>query len=158
MGAREPLGLEQSSALGAGVGGEEGLGKVTGREGSDPGGEPAGKAGERWIPESTGSWGVPRWVKGEAWEAYRAHTGVLDVHPHGIGHHLPLAVAAGDCVISHQAEGRNELRSDFQRHDDRVLARCPLLATHSQNLPFVHDLGGAGRYKDQQGGGGDGAT
>ena len=41
--------------------------------------------------------------------AYRAHTRVLDIHPHGVGHHLPLAFGINQRVIGHQAEGRDEV-------------------------------------------------
>lgn len=93
--------------------------------------------------------GVPRWVQRKAPEAYLAHTGVLDIHPHGIGHHLPLAIVVNEGVISHQAEGRNEVLSDGQGQHVHVLAGLPRLTLHLQQLPFVHDLGETGWRKEE---------
>ena len=74
--------------------------------------------------------------------AYRAHTRVLDIHPHGVSHHLPLAVGVNQRVVGHQAEGRNEIRCDGQGQNHQVLAGLSVLASHLQQLPLVHDLGG----------------
>ena len=91
-------------------------------------------------------------------DTYVAHTRVLDIHPHRICYHFPLAIFANQCVIGHQAEGRNKVGRDGQRQHYQVLAGLPLLASHLQQLPLVHDLGGQVGMRTGKAGGRRGAS